>query len=84
MPVVGPAAKASEMARKATPDQTRDASDSWENEGGQAFRRTGNQAALHEQLECLGIKSVATTTYEWGGFRYTNAADAIAAAKRGT
>jgi|KBSMisStandDraft_5_1062788.scaffolds.fasta_scaffold1340042_1 hypothetical protein len=70
------------MTRKATPDQTRDASDNWENEGGQASRRTGNPAASHQELERLGIKSVATTTYEWGGYRYTNAADAIAAAKR--
>ncbi len=70
------------MTRKATPDQTRDASDSWENEGGQVPRRTGNQAASQQELERLGIKAVATTTYEWGGFRYTNAADAIAAAKR--
>jgi hypothetical protein len=30
-----------------------------------------------------GITAVPFTSYEWGGFRYTNAHDAIAAAKRG-
>jgi len=31
-----------------------------------------------------GITEVPLVSYEWGGFRYTNAPDAIAAAKRGT
>jgi hypothetical protein len=30
-----------------------------------------------------GITAVPTMSYEWGGYRYTNAHDAIAAAKRG-
>lgn len=29
-----------------------------------------------------GIVSVTVTVFEWGGYRYTNAGDAIAAAKR--
>ena len=33
-------------------------------------------------LEQYGINAVPSTTYEWGGYRYTNASDAIAAAKR--
>lgn len=38
---------------------------------------------LAEQLEEYGIVTVPAATYEWGGFRYTNAREAIAAAKRG-
>ena len=34
-------------------------------------------------LAQYGITAVPLTSYEWGGFRYTNAHDAIAAAKRG-
>jgi hypothetical protein len=40
-------------------------------------------AALAEQLEEHGIVTVPSNSYEWGGFRYTNPRDAIAAAKRG-
>ena len=35
-----------------------------------------------EDLRRLGITSHAHTTYEWNGYRYSNASDAIAAAKR--
>ena len=38
---------------------------------------------LGEQLEEYGIVTVPSATYEWGGYRYTNVRDAIAAAKRG-
>ena len=69
------------MARKAAPDQARDASDRWEDEGGFTGRRSCN-GELGE-LERLGIKSLPLIVYEWGGYRYTNASDAIAAAKRG-
>jgi hypothetical protein len=73
------------MTRKPTPDQTSDASDRWEDEGGQVpDRKRNDQRALRAELERLGIKSVSTTIYEWGGFRYTNMADAIAAARRAT
>jgi hypothetical protein len=34
-------------------------------------------------LDRYGITTVPRPTYEWGGYRYTNAHDAIAAAKRG-
>jgi hypothetical protein len=33
-------------------------------------------------LKQYGITVVPKDTYEWGGYRYTNAHDAIAAAKR--
>ena len=71
------------MTRKPTPDQTCDASDRWEDEGGQVRDRERDvRRTLCAELERLGIKSVQAITYEWGGFRYTNMADAIAAAKR--
>jgi hypothetical protein len=35
-----------------------------------------------ENLRRYGISAVQVTTYEWGGYRYSSAADAIAAAKR--
>jgi hypothetical protein len=34
-------------------------------------------------LTLYGIKAVPSLSYEWGGYRYTNATDAISAAKRG-
>lgn len=34
-------------------------------------------------LKRYGITTVARPIYEWGGYRYSNPADAIAAAKRG-
>lgn len=35
------------------------------------------------ELDRYDIAVVLNTVYEWGGYRYTNALDAIAAAKRG-
>ena len=34
------------------------------------------------KLERLGITVEPRATYEWGGYRYSNASDAIAAAER--
>jgi len=34
------------------------------------------------ELEYYDIAVILKATYEWGGFQYTNASDAIAAAKR--
>ena len=39
-------------------------------------------AGAQDELTALGITWVQTKTFEWGGYRYTNAQDAIAAAKR--
>ena len=36
----------------------------------------------HGELSRLGIERVQTEVYLWGGYRYSNAHDAIAAAKR--
>lgn len=35
-----------------------------------------------DELGHYGIVAVQVTTFEWGGYRYSNAADALAAAKR--
>ena len=37
---------------------------------------------LSEDLERHGVVTVLTATYEWGGYRYSTARDALAAAKR--
>lgn len=34
------------------------------------------------ELARLGIERIPTEIFQWGGFRYTNASDAIAAARR--
>lgn len=34
------------------------------------------------ELARLGVERVPTERFEWGGYRYTHARDAIAAAKR--
>ena len=39
--------------------------------------------SLAMELERHGIASVPVTFFDWGGYRYSNARDAIAAAKRG-
>ena len=35
------------------------------------------------ELEKYRIVTIPSEVFEWGGFRYTNAHDALAAAKRG-
>lgn len=40
------------------------------------------ESALLE-LDRYGIEVVPAKSYLWGGYRYTNARDALAAAKRG-
>lgn len=39
-------------------------------------------SATDGDLQRLGITSHQHTSYQWNGYRYSNAADAIAAAKR--
>jgi hypothetical protein len=51
-------------------------------------RGTGNaqsalaQSVLQSQLERYGIERVPADVFVWGAYRYTNASDALAAAKR--
>lgn len=50
------------------------------------FRRSkigDADTAEQSELDRLGIVRVPTEHFEWNGFRYTQARDAIAAAKRG-
>ncbi|HET6942895.1 MAG TPA: hypothetical protein VFH89_12105 [Sphingomicrobium sp.] len=54
------------------------------NERGQASAATRPSAApnVAELLKRYGISIVPRPVYEWGGYRYSNPEDAIAAAKR--
>ena len=49
----------------------------------QMFAPKPSDAVQSDLLAQYGITAVPLMSYEWGGFRYTNAHDAIAAAKRG-
>ena len=53
----------------------------WENEGG-AMRPSTLEAEIGHNLAVHGITAIPLTIYEWSGYRYTNAKDAIAAAER--
>jgi hypothetical protein len=57
--------------------------DRWENEGGPT-RSPAMQSRddLQAELKKYGIAPVQLTVFDWGGYRYTNLKDAIAAAKR--
>lgn len=57
------------------------ATSEWENEGG-AIRPSTIGAGIDHKLAALGITTIPRTVYEWSGYHYTNAKDAIAAAER--
>jgi hypothetical protein len=52
------------------------------NEGGPAHYEADVDGSLTSTLASLGIVAVPSTMFEWGGYRYTNSHDAIAAAQR--
>lgn len=57
--------------------------DRWENEGGPTRSpEIQSRDDLQAELKSYGITPVQLTVFDWGGYRYTNAKDAIAAAKR--
>lgn len=57
--------------------------DRWENEGGPASSATMRSSDdLQSELKRYGITPVELTVFDWGGYRYSNSRDAIAAAKR--
>jgi hypothetical protein len=57
--------------------------DRWENEGGPTRSpEMQSRENLQAELKRYGITPVHLTVFDWGGYRYTNASDAIAAAKR--
>ena len=44
--------------------------------------RPDRDEASQEELDRYGIERVPAYVYQWGGYRYSNARDALAAAKR--
>ena len=57
--------------------------DRWENEGGPTRSpEMQSRDDLQAELKRYGITPVQLTVFDWGGYRYTNVRDAIAAAKR--
>ena len=65
------------------PSASTGSTDRWENEGGPvATRRSPAPDQLKVELERYGILPVQLTVFDWGGYRYSNARDAIAAAQR--
>lgn len=57
--------------------------DRWENEGGPSRSPPlSSDDGMGSELKRLGIASVELTVFDWNGYRYSNARDAIAAAKR--
>ena len=57
--------------------------DRWENEGGlMRLPETHPPDELQLELKRCGIVPVQLTVFDWGGYRYSNARDAIAAAER--
>jgi hypothetical protein len=57
--------------------------DRWENEGGPTRSpEMQSRDDLQAELKRYGITLVQLTVFDWGGYRYTNARDAIAAARR--
>ena len=50
--------------------------------GGNAAATKNADGDLNDGLAKFGIVAVPSMRFEWGGYQYTNAIDAIAAAKR--
>lgn len=56
--------------------------DRWENEGGPMRPEMPSPDDLQVELKRYGVVPVKLTVFDWGGYRYSSARDAIAAAKR--
>lgn len=70
------------VVETATPPLTR-STDRWENEGGPTLDPAPSSLDdLQLELRRHGIVPAQLTVFDWGGYRYSNARDAIAAAKR--
>ena len=61
---------------------SRSSTDRWENEGGPARPEMPSPDDLQVELKRYGVVPVQLTVFDWGGYRYSSARDAIAAAKR--
>lgn len=73
------------MAPKTTKAPFKNSTDRWENEGGPAHPAEAPSPDEEQiALKKLGITPVQLTVFDWGGYRYSTARDAIAAAKRAT
>ena len=71
------------MTANTTNGASRRSTDRWENEGGpMAPRPMLARDDVRDELKQYGIVPVMLTVFDWGGYRYTHARDAIAAAKR--
>lgn len=71
------------MATYTTPPASEGSTDRWENEGGPARSpEMPSRDGLQSELKRYGITPVQLTVFDWGGYRYSNSKDAIAAAKR--
>lgn len=70
------------MADQAITLASKRSTDRWDNEGGQIRPEKPSGEELQHQFRRYGIVAVQLTVFDWGGYRYTNASDAIAAAKR--
>jgi len=71
------------MPRTTTPP-SKSSTERWDNEGGRLQSQT---TALDDQtieMTRYGIVPVHLIVFDWGGYRYSNLNDAIAAAKRFT
>ena len=68
------------LAPKPRPSRS---ADRWENEGGPGRPPAAkSEDAQQSELDGLGITSVQLTVFDWNGYRYSHARDAIAAARR--
>lgn len=70
------------MTEHTTNSMSGRSTDRWDNEGGQIRVEKTSTEGLQHELERYGIVPVQLTVFHWGGYRYTNVSDAIAAAKR--
>ena len=71
------------MTANTTHPPTTGATDRWENEGGQMTPLAmPSVETLQVELKRYGVVPVNLTVFDWGGYRYSNSSDAIAAAKR--
>jgi hypothetical protein len=71
------------MTTSNIPPPSKGSTDRWENEGGpMRLPQSPTPDHLQSELKGYGITRVQLTVFDWGGYRYSNSKDAIAAAKR--
>ena len=68
------------MPATTTKAPARTSMERWENEGGPSALAPVD--GTESELKKLGITPVQLTVFHWGGYRYSNSRNAIAAAKR--